>query len=113
MSRKAGPASVEEALGIAKALADKTRYQILSRLSAQPDSFACIDLRECLQINAATLSHHMKELETAGLVEASRDGKFVNYLLRRDTLERFVARLRADLLDASREGQDEAGQPPR
>jgi ArsR family transcriptional regulator len=48
-------------------------------------------------INPATLSHHMKELEIAGLVAVVREGKFASYVLRRAVLEAFFQRLREDL----------------
>jgi DNA-binding transcriptional ArsR family regulator len=53
---------------------------------------------DCMGINSATLSHHMKELEIAGLVEVVRAGKFASYVLRRDVLEAFFQRLREVLV---------------
>jgi DNA-binding transcriptional ArsR family regulator len=62
-----------------------------------PDALTCCAVRDCTGINPATLSHHMKELEIAGLVEVVREGKFASYVLRRDVLEAFFQRLREDL----------------
>ena len=87
----------DQVLLIAKALGDRTRYEILKRLGECRDAIACGTVRDCLGINPATLSHHMKELEIAGLVEVVRVGKFARYVLRRDVLEAFFQRLRDDL----------------
>jgi ArsR family transcriptional regulator, arsenate/arsenite/antimonite-responsive transcriptional repressor len=48
-------------------------------------------------IKPAMLSHHMKELELAGLMEVVREGKFASYVLRREVLESFFQRLKEDL----------------
>lgn len=87
----------DQVLLIAKALGDRRRYEILKRLGERHDALACGAMRDCMGINPATLSHHMKELEIAGLVDVVREGKFANYILRRDVIEGFLQRLREDL----------------
>lgn len=76
---------------IAKALADPRRYELLKRIARAGDTLSCESIRSCCEVTAATLSHHMKELETAGLVESTREGKFVTYRLRRDVLDAYLA----------------------
>jgi ArsR family transcriptional regulator, arsenate/arsenite/antimonite-responsive transcriptional repressor len=87
----------DQVLLIAKALGDRRRYEILKRLGGHPDALACGAVRDCMGISPATLSHHMRELEIAGLVDVVREGKFASYVLRRDVLEAFFQRLRDDL----------------
>ena len=77
MSEPAGKTLTEDqVLLIAKAVGDRRRYEILKRLGERPDALACGAVRDCMGINPATLSHHMKELEIAGLVEVVREGKY-------------------------------------
>ena len=65
-----------------QALADPRRYDLLRRIGKAGDTLACEQLRaDATEVTAATVSHHMKELETAGLVESTREGKFVTYRL--------------------------------
>ncbi len=63
---------------IARAVSDPTRFAILSRI-AKAGEFACADLTQELSITPATISHHLKELTAAGLVESRREGKFHFY----------------------------------
>jgi ArsR family transcriptional regulator len=96
--RKPGISEDQAAL-IAKALADPRRYEILKTIGACPTSTkSCAAMRDCVEISPATLSHHMKELETAGLVTSEKDGKFVHYTLQADTLRAYFDRLKTDLL---------------
>ncbi|MGH6843944.1 MAG: ArsR/SmtB family transcription factor [Methylocella sp.] len=98
MSKRARKTLTEDqVLLIAKVLGDRRRYEILKRLGECRDATSCGTVRDCMDISPATLSHHMKELEIACLVEVVRDGKFASYVLRRDVLEAFLQRLRDDL----------------
>jgi ArsR family transcriptional regulator, arsenate/arsenite/antimonite-responsive transcriptional repressor len=78
---------------IAKALADPRRLELLRQIGSCTKPMQCAEIKECHEVSAATLSHHMKELETAGLVQVMREGKFVSYLLRRDVLHAYMEQL--------------------
>jgi ArsR family transcriptional regulator len=85
--------SLKQRLAILKALGDPRRMEIIERLSSCHDCGACSDMRECLPISAATLSHHLHELETADLIAIEREGKFAKLTLRRDVWQAFLADL--------------------
>jgi ArsR family transcriptional regulator len=78
---------------IAKALADPRRMELLRQIGSCEEPMECADIRVCQPVSAATLSHHMKELETAGLVLVTREGKFASYTLRRDVLRAYTQQL--------------------
>lgn len=80
---------------IAKALADPHRFEMLQKIASAKEAPTCSCVRECLNLSPATISHHVKELHTAGLIDVERNGKFMMLRLRRDIWKAYLKRLAA------------------
>lgn len=79
---------------VAKALAEPRRVEMLRQIGQCDGSAAsCQALRESQDVTPATLSHHIKELENAGLVETRMEGKFMKLSLRRAVLDAYLSAL--------------------
>ncbi len=78
---------------ILRALADPHRYKLIERIAKAACPLGCAQARAALPISAATLSHHIKELETAGLINIRREGKFHYMSLRPGVLDALATTL--------------------
>ena len=78
----------EELSLLASALSDTNRIEILKMLASK-ELCAC-HILSYLGISQPTLSYHMKLMTEAGLVSASRRGKWTFYSISRDRLNAFA-----------------------
>ena len=62
---------------ISKALADQTRLRIFEAISSRP-KMTCGDIVLLRGVTPATVSHHLKVLYDAGLIECRKIGQFVH-----------------------------------
>ncbi len=75
-----GQEHAEHLAGAFKAIADPARLRLLSFIAAQPSGEACVCyLTEPLGLSQPTVSHHLKVLFTAGLLQRERRGTWVYY----------------------------------
>src|SRR5215469_17275619 len=80
---------------ILKALADPKRFELLERIAKSGCPLGCGDAYQALAISPATLSHHIKELQTSGLIDVRREGKFAFLSIKPGVLEAIAANLQA------------------
>ncbi|AYV26235.1 Arsenical resistance operon repressor [Streptomyces sp. ADI95-16] len=70
----------ERLAGMLKAIADPTRLQIFRLIERAPTGEACVcDLAECLGFRQPTVSHHLKLMTDAGLLNKERRGTWSWY----------------------------------
>ncbi|GHO43124.1 ArsR/SmtB family transcription factor [Ktedonospora formicarum] len=71
-----------------KALADPTRLRILSLLSRHEGEVCVFEIVESFTLEQPTISHHLRILRDAGLVDCRKKGLWAYYYVRRDALAR-------------------------
>jgi ArsR family transcriptional regulator len=74
------PAAAAQAAARFKALADPTRVAIVNRLAGSPEACVC-DLTAAFGLAQPTISHHLRVLREAGLVESTKRGTWSYYRL--------------------------------
>ena len=84
----------EDAVALLAAVADPIRWQLVSQLSREATRCVC-ELRTEPEIPPNLLSYHLKVLREAGLVVGTRRGRWIDYRLTDDALDRLHAALPA------------------
>lgn len=74
---------LENIIKILKAISDENRLRILVILNEKQNLCVC-EIREIIGLSQPTISSHLRILENAGLINNSKDGKWINYRLNSD-----------------------------
>ena len=86
----AEPLSAEQAAQVApllKALAEPARLRLISMIASHPGGEACVcDLTGAFDLSQPTISHHLKVLHEAGLLDREKRGVWVYYRARVEAL---------------------------
>lgn len=91
MSKQEQPA---ELAAMFKALGDPVRLRLLSMIAAGTGSGVCVcELTPAFELSQPTISHHLKLLRQAGLVDCERRGTWVYYWVLPEATERMAAML--------------------
>ena len=82
----------EQIQAIARTLADPRRFSILQQI-ASSENLLCsrLDAQSC--ISPATISHHLRELQESGLIDAQRQGRSMCLTLRREVWNAYLRHL--------------------
>jgi ArsR family transcriptional regulator len=70
-----------------KALAEPARVRIVNALATRPEPVCACEFEPALGLAQSTVSHHLKKLLEAGLVEREQRGKWAYFSLNRDAVE--------------------------
>src|SRR5215217_6527184 len=73
-----------------KALADPARVKIINLLATSPDPVCVCEFTTPLGLSQPTVSHHLKKLVAAGLLDREQRGTWAYYSLNRDALPRLA-----------------------
>ena len=82
--------STEQAVAVAallKAVADPVRLRMVSLIASSETGEACVcDLNEAFDLTQATVSHHLKVLHSAGILDRQKRGLWAYYTVRPEAL---------------------------
>jgi len=78
-------------------LAHPIRLQILDMLAHHAGQVCVCDLEAALPVKQPTVSHHLKLLRAAGLIDCERHGLWAHYFVKRDALGQLYRRINGHL----------------
>jgi ArsR family transcriptional regulator len=75
---------------ISKALGDRHRLSILQHITKKGGCAQCAEIHEIIDLAQPSISHHVKILTEAGLIEAEKEGRHFKYTLNVSVLDAYL-----------------------
>lgn len=88
-----GAMELDQIHRITKALSDPRRLEILERIASQKE-MGCAALADQMPVSQATISHHLKELAAAGLIDVRREAKFGYFRMKRGVWSKYLKEMK-------------------
>lgn len=75
---------------ISKALGDINRLKILKAIQSSEDKLECSSIISFMDLSQPSVSHHIKKLVDAELIEAQKEGRFYFYSINKEVMENYL-----------------------
>tara|TARA_B100000929_G_C15265140_1_gene338129 strand:- start:192 stop:461 length:270 start_codon:yes stop_codon:yes gene_type:complete len=79
---------------ISKALGDESRLKILKAIQSNKDKLECSTIMKFLNLSQPSISHHVKKLVEAELIQSQKEGRFHFYSLNQKVLDEYLEKLK-------------------
>lgn len=86
-----GDGEAEATAELFKALADPARVRIVNALAVSDQSVCACEFEPALGLSQPTVSHHLRKLTEAGLLEREQRGRWAYFSLKRDAVDKLAA----------------------
>lgn len=86
---------------ISKALGDVNRLRILHHVATNGGIGHCAAIQGCLDLAQPSVSHHIKILTEAGLIEPEKEGRHYKYILDQELLNKYLETMAIQILPGS------------
>jgi ArsR family transcriptional regulator len=82
--------SIKQVEKISKALGDANRLKILRHIAGKGGCGHCAEIQEVIDLAQPSVSHHIKTLIEAGLIEAEKEGRNYKYTINEEIVRHYI-----------------------
>lgn len=86
---------------ISKALGDVNRLKILNHIARNGGASQCAEIQGCVDLAQPSISHHIKILIEAELIESKKEGRNHKYIFNKEAFDEYLVALKGQILPCS------------